>query len=199
LSADALIVFIRNPIPGKVKSRLAAETGVQEAIRVYLRLLEKTFQLCAYRQENLAIYFSDMIDGSVLPFIKKAQFYTQQGENLGERMFSALEFQLQKHNKAVLIGSDCPELSQSILDLAFQLLDSSDIVIGPAADGGYYLIGVKEPADSYFKNISWGSSHVFEQTIERIGKIGKTFSLLPVLRDLDTLEDLKHFEARGII
>lgn len=197
LSVDALIVFIRNPVSGKVKSRLAAEIGEQKATQVYLRLLEETFQLCNARQEDLMVYFSDFIDRSVSPLLRDAQLFVQKGVSLGERMNAAFEDQLLKHNKAVLIGSDCPDLSHTILDMAFQSLDSADIVIGPAQDGGYYLIGMKEPVSVCFENISWGTDKVFGQTIKTVEHLGLPFRLLPELRDLDTLDDLEYFEVRG--
>lgn len=199
MTADVLIVFIRNPVPGKVKTRLAAEIGENKANRVYLQLLNRTFKLCAARHEDITIYFSDFIDRSLSPDMMGAQLYIQKGKHLGVRMYAAIDEQLLNHKKVVLIGSDCPGLSHSILDKAFKSLERSDIAIGPAEDGGYYLIGMKEPVHTCFENISWGSNQVLGQTMKSMEHAQKTCSLLPELRDLDTLDDLEYFESIGII
>ena len=186
---NALIIFIKNIVPGKVKTRLAATVGNEKAVKIYQALLERTRQAALKTKADLHVFYStnieanDLWDDSI--FIKK----TQRGNNIGKRMSNAFVDIFPKYKNAVLIGGDIAHLSTDILNEGFEKLNSHDFVLGPAYDGGYYLIGMKEPAPSIFENINWSTDSVTQKTIENMTALGKTFSLLPTLSDIDYEED----------
>jgi rSAM/selenodomain-associated transferase 1 len=113
----------------------------------------------------------------------------QKGNDLGERMDLAIQQMLSVYQNVLLIGSDIAGLNLNVLQEGFQQLEYHDIVIGPAKDGGYYLIGMKKAISSIFQNMPWSHEKVMRQTIEQIQKLGLTFHLLPELSDIDTYED----------
>ncbi len=126
--------------------------------------------------------------------IENEYFYPQQGSDLGERMLNAFKHVFEKGCKrAVLIGSDCPDISRDIITQSFDMLKAKHIVIGPAYDGGYYLIGVREPIPELFSNIEWGTEKAVSQTIDKINAAGLSLGLLPMLRDIDRVEDLQYY------
>ena len=117
----------------------------------------------------------------------------QSGQDLGERMNNAFESALKEHERVIIIGSDCPAITNELIEMAFQRLEIADVVIGPSKDSGYYLLGMKERHSSIFQNVDWSTDKVLPQTIEHIKKLGLLYNLLPELNDIDTLEDLKEF------
>ncbi|MDP2157648.1 MAG: TIGR04282 family arsenosugar biosynthesis glycosyltransferase [Nitrospirota bacterium] len=124
------------------------------------------------------------------------QFIPQHGDDVGERMDNAIrELLACGAEKAVLTGADIPDLSAEIIVKAFAALDQADIVIGPAADGGYYLIGMKKPHSEIFQGIPWSTERVFETTVCRIRKLQLSYISTITLSDIDRLEDLKHFRS----
>lgn len=172
---------------------MAATVGEEKALRVYQALLGHV------RQEALAVaaarylFYSDFIEKKdgwpPQDFIKRKQH----GHGIGERMSNAFEQVLQRHEKVVLVGSDLPQLSAAILKEAFEKLEGSDFVIGPALDGGYYLLGMKTYEPGVFQNIEWSTPRVFAETIRRIEALRKTYSLLPVLSDVDNEADWEKY------
>ncbi|MDO8366447.1 MAG: TIGR04282 family arsenosugar biosynthesis glycosyltransferase [Saprospiraceae bacterium] len=187
---NTLLIFIRNPQLGKVKTRLARTLGDVEALRIYHILLEKTRTLALECEAERVLFYSDFVneqDDWPAAFFQKE---VQQKGDLGQRMESAfkLAFDSGTH-KALIIGSDCPELNGAILQHAFDLLDSTDFVLGPVPDGGYYMLGMKDLEPTVFNNIAWSTESVRSKTIEKIQASGKTFALLPMLSDVDTEED----------
>ncbi|MEK7255123.1 MAG: TIGR04282 family arsenosugar biosynthesis glycosyltransferase, partial [Bacteroidota bacterium] len=193
---NALLIFIKNPRLGKVKTRLAATLGAENALKIYLALLERTRQAALQVAADKYLFYSDFVDETdewrAADFLKKIQRGNDpeySGQALGERMANAFAEVLPAHEKAIIIGSDLPGLTGEILADAFAKLDHADFVIGQAEDGGYYLLGMKEFQPAVFQEISWSTPLVFEQTIERILSLGKSFATLPVLPDIDTAED----------
>lgn len=186
---NALIVFIKNIIPGKVKTRLAATVGNEEAIKIYSALLESTRKVALNVNADLFVFYSNFIENHDIwdnqTFLKK----TQRGNNIGERMSNAFVDVFPKYKNAILIGGDIANLSTDILNEGFEKLNTHDFVLGPAHDGGYYLIGMKEPAPSIFEKIKWSTDSVSKTTIEKIEALGKTYHLLPTLSDIDREED----------
>ena len=188
--SNYLLIFIRNPRLGKVKTRLARTVGDAEALRIYHILLQKTRAAALGVDAERLLFYSDSIDPDdgwpATDFQKKRQ---SDGE-LGERMRQAFETAFAAGaRKAVVIGSDCPQLTGDGLQTAFDRLDGSDFVLGPAPDGGYYLLGMKALEPSVFEGIEWSTETVRTQTLEKIRAAGKTCSLLPVLTDVDTETD----------
>jgi len=190
---NALIIFIKNPQAGKVKTRLAASLGAEKALEIYLDLLQHTRRAALELTAKRYLFYSDFVDEKdewqAADFFKKAQV----GIDLGERMKNAFSEVLPGHEKAVIIGSDLPGMTGEILAEAFSKLDHADFVIGQAEDGGYYLLGMKEFQPAVFQEISWSTPLVFEQTIHHIQRLG-SFSLLPVLADIDTAADWERFK-----
>ncbi|MGK7393015.1 MAG: TIGR04282 family arsenosugar biosynthesis glycosyltransferase [Candidatus Cyclobacteriaceae bacterium M3_2C_046] len=196
-----LILFIKNPLPGQVKTRIAAQTNDETAYRIYQELLNHTHQTAELVQKDKAVFYSHFIDRNDPWDNKRYLKKLQQGQDLGQKMFHAFDqgFALGYH-KICLVGSDIFELSAPLLEAAFRHLDQSDVVLGPAADGGYYLIGLKKMHDFLFLNRTWSHDQVYKQTEETLRKHQLTWSRLPVLSDVDDLEDvLRHPELAQFI
>jgi rSAM/selenodomain-associated transferase 1 len=190
MKENLLIIFIRNPVLNRVKTRLAEKTGSIVALRIYSELLSATFKNASKVNSDKTIYFSDNIDNSIKPGFS-FQPEVQQGSGLGERMKNAFSESFEKgYNKIVIIGSDCYDLSPEIISEAFDKLQVSDCVLGPANDGGYYLIGLRKMIPDLFSDINWGSSEVFKQTLSILKKTSAVHTELNVLSDIDTLDDV---------
>lgn len=191
---ETLIIFIKNPQLGKVKTRLAATVGDEKALSIYKQLLHFTQKLALSLKVNRALFYSDELilddDWSNDTFQKNVQ----EGNDLGERMKNAFQKVLQTNKKAIIIGSDCAELTSEILENAFEALEKNDFVIGPAKDGGYYLIGMNYFEPSVFENIEWSTEEVLPKTLEKINSLGKNVFLLPALSDTDNEEDWKNIQ-----
>lgn len=196
ISRRRLVVFIKNPVYGRVKTRLAASLGNEQALAIYQQLLAHTrAQALACAAERL-LFYSDTIDEQdewPAAFFTKHQ---QQGADLGARMAHALGQALAGAQQAVLIGSDIPGLSAGILAQAFTALDTHDFVLGPATDGGYYLIGMRQLQPSIFENIEWSTATVFAETSRRIAALPASCYLLPTLSDVDTAADWQRWQAQ---
>lgn len=198
-SKNLIITFTRNPELGKCKTRLAKTVGDESALRVYKFLLQHTEQVIKQVDTDKAVYYSvkirehDLWDASVF---KKHQ---QVGNDLGERMQNAFENGFNKgYQKIVIVGSDLFDLEPRHIKEAFSSLDDYDITLGPAVDGGYYLLGMKAMHASVFKNKNWGTETVLYDTIKDIKN--NTFYLLEELNDIDLYEDLKDIkELQNII
>ncbi len=190
---NTLLIFIKNPQKGKVKTRLAQTVGDDEALRIYLELLNYTRTLATQISANRHIYYSHFIDNEdrwITPTFEK---HLQQGQDLGLRMSKAFELAFQNSNKVVIIGSDCATLTTTIIEDAFKALDDKDFVIGPAQDGGYYLLGMAQFMPFVFDSVEWSTESVFPKTIENIQNHQKTYTLLPTLSDIDYEEDWKKY------
>lgn len=185
-----LIIFVRNPEKGKVKKRLAKDIGEEAALRVYLQLLEHTHAVTNGIGVSKEIFYSEHIPQDHLWNGYEPRL--QKGEALGERMERAFQQGFQEgFHQIVLIGSDLPELRPEDLQQAFLALDTFDHVLGPAEDGGYYLIGMKSLNSKLFRNKTWGTNKVLEETLKDL-KYESNY-LLDKRRDLDTYEDLETF------
>ena len=187
-----LMVFVKNSLPGYVKTRLAADVGTGKALEIYQRLLHQTLSVAAGADAEKEIWYSAFIEKHDEANKKQFKKKLQQGESLGERMkFSFYEAFGNGYHKVVIIGSDCPELTSDIVNEAFRLLDSAGLVIGPSEDGGYYLLGTSRYIPSLFEEVDWSTENVMPQTLEKAKKKSLSVRFLPKLNDVDTLEDLK--------
>jgi uncharacterized protein len=179
-----LTIFARYPEPGKAKTRLIPALGPDGAARVYARLLDMT--LASARQSGLPIELRTT-GGSRNAFITlcgEDLAITEQGEgDLGRRLSRV-------PSPAIVIGSDAPALDAALLREARDLLERHEVVIGPASDGGYYLIGFVRPIPFAFSSIAWSTPEVLPETLRRLGAQGIEPALLPVLADIDTPADL---------
>jgi hypothetical protein len=195
---NLLMVFAKNPELGKVKTRLAKTLGEKKALEIYLKLLEHTYAIADKTFADKAIFYSDKIeDFDILDYYKFPKFL-QKGRDLGERMDRAFgEAFGQDYDKVVIIGSDCYELTSDIIEDAFKLLDDHNVVLGPAADGGYYLLGMDRHYSHLFRDKKWSTPDVLLDTILDTKKLKLSYSLLPTLTDVDEEKDLG--ELRDVI
>lgn len=192
MKKEVLLVFHKNEVLGKVKTRLASGVGEEQALDIYRHLLYKTYLAIRDISVSITTYFSEFIPDT--PTYSAENKRVQVGQDLGERMKNAFSINFESGmEKIVLIGTDCPSIEGRYILQAFDALDQSDLVIGPARDGGYYLIGMKQRADYLFEGISWSTELVLSQTLTLAAEQGLQTHLLPVLEDIDTLEDWERY------
>jgi rSAM/selenodomain-associated transferase 1 len=192
MKKEVVLIFQKNEVLGKVKTRLAAGVGEEQALEIYRQLLDKTYLALRDISFSITTYFSEFIPEN--PIHSAENKLVQLGQDLGERMKNAFAENFESGmEKVVLIGTDCPSLEGIHLSQAFEALDQSDLVLGPARDGGYYMIGMKRRADFLFEGITWSTELVLSQTLALAAEQGLQTSLLPVLEDIDTLEDWERY------
>lgn len=204
MTNQAILVFQKNFIAGKTKTRLAATIGNEKALSVYKQLVVLTMSALTNPSVDKCIYYSEFIPlETELPINTASgttRVFVQRGDDLGLRMLNSFSDQFKSgYSRLIIIGTDCPDLKQEYIHQAFDLLKTHDIVIGPAADGGYYLLGMSELHAELFKEVTWSTSGVFKQTVDIILKLALTHAELPVLRDLDNENDLNHFKQLQIL
>ncbi|WP_339341167.1 TIGR04282 family arsenosugar biosynthesis glycosyltransferase [uncultured Polaribacter sp.] len=191
---NLLLVFTRNPELGKVKTRLAKTVGNATALKIYIFLLERTRDISVKVSADKAVYYSvkvrenDIWDASIF------QKHQQVGEDLGIRMLHAFKNGFKAgYEKVMIIGSDLYDITAETIENAFIALENNEVVIGPAEDGGYYLLGMNSLEEKVFKNKDWGTETVRKDTLEDL-KDKKVF-LLGELNDVDVFEDIEHHPA----
>jgi uncharacterized protein len=195
---NVVIVFSKSPVEGQVKTRLIPEIGKLKATELYKELLVKTLDTAVNSEASeVQIWISGDVRHDFFSRYKSKEFisfYKQEGKDLGERMFNAFTHTLIKFSYIVLIGSDCPELSISDINSAMSYLkDGADLVLGPADDGGYYLIGLRSNDADLFHNIEWGSDNVFSETYSRAKEKNLNIELLTKRYDVDRASDLSSY------
>jgi len=184
-------VFAKPPLPGLVKTRLLIDIGAAKATRVYRYCLEYTLEVARHSGLEYTVYLSQRYDEA--PF-NDEQYRLQRGEDLGARMYNALQDMLAEGlEAAIIIGSDCLDLGANQLQQAAQALASHELVLIPAADGGFALIGCREANPELFRSVRWGSGDVLEQTLANARRLDYRVSLLETVRDVDTLQDLEQY------
>lgn len=185
-SKDCLVIFLKNPKLGNVKTRIAATLGDQKALDIYLELLDTTIINTADEDYETLLFFSENVDDlSQYPYERRIQV----SGDLGNKLKSAFDEVLNTMDKCLIIGSDCPYINNEIILEAFQSLQDHDLVLGPTPDGGYYLIGLKQNEKSLFEDISWSTDSVFAQTISAAKNAKLSTYLLPILTDVDHASD----------
>lgn len=189
-SKMAIIIFTRNPELGKCKTRLAATIGDESALEIYKLLLQHTVDITEDLKADKFVFYSETIWKNDIWNLEIFRKKLQTGKELGARMENAFSdiFEM-GYEKAVIIGSDMFDMNQSDLDEAFSTLENHDFVIGPAEDGGYYLLGMKQLNDSVFRNKEWGSKTVLEDTLKEL--VNENVALLKERNDIDTYDDIK--------
>jgi rSAM/selenodomain-associated transferase 1 len=186
-----LIIFMKNPEPGKVKTRLAKSIGEKAALEIYTRLLQYTKAVTSTVNASRYLFYSSRVDEQDDWDPSVYEKRVQSGFDLGERMANAFSTVLKEVDQAVIIGSDCLELTASIIDKAFSALKRKDAVIGPARDGGYYLLGIKQFHPELFASKQWSTGTVYKDTVADLHALGLSYTELPVLSDIDDIDDLK--------
>ncbi len=188
---NLLIIFYRNPELGKVKSRLAVTIGEERALAIYLLMSAHARTTALAIPADKVVYYSRFIDSEDNWLNDDFQKRLQHGDDLGEKMKNAFDESLKSGYESVcIIGTDCLELTKDILKDAFESLKHQDAVIGPAADGGYYLLGMNRMIPELFGNKKWSTSTVCEDTIEDLKLLQRSYHLLAVLHDVDSESDL---------
>jgi len=190
---NALLIFIKNAEKGKVKTRLAKTVGDEKALQIYEALLTHTLNVALAVSADRLLFYSNFIVENDAWNSADFQKYVQQGNDLGARMQHGFSEALQAHDKAIIIGSDCASLTSDIVQEAFAKLDDYPYVLGPAMDGGYYLLGMREYTPELFQDIAWSTDEVAATTLEKIKAIGKTCYHLPILSDIDYWEDWQKY------
>ncbi len=196
--ADQLTIFTRYPEPGLTKTRLIGALGVDGAAALQKELTEKTVQkfdqLVKTSTVEPVIYFEGGDLASMQNWLGHERLYKPQGHgNLGEKLKKAFGDAFSAGaQRVVTIGCDCPDLNKEHIDRAFDALYLKDLVLGPATDGGYYLIGLQRPLDALFENIPWGTDKVFETTVALAQKLGLSIEIQEELHDVDRPADLEY-------
>ena len=198
----AILVFLKNPKPGSVKTRLAASVGPERAAEIYRLLTREVFRQLPDSAQVIVMFDPPEAEKEIRDWVQTlsqsngAMFISQRDVSLGERLSYAFASAFNAgFTRVAAIGTDCIEITPALMNEAFQSLDASDCVIGPAEDGGYYLIALKAPQHGLFKGIAWSTSSVFVQTSARIKELGLSSHLLPRLHDVDDLESWRRMES----
>ncbi|MBW2960394.1 TIGR04282 family arsenosugar biosynthesis glycosyltransferase [Mesonia aestuariivivens] len=191
---DVLLIFTKNPEMGKCKTRLAKSIGKKAALSIYKKLLQHTAQVAQKANSDKQVFYSKEI-------IQKDHFKSnlfqkklQNGDHLGAKMSNAIADAFKEnYEKVIIIGSDLYDLEVNDIYKAFQQLEQSDYVIGPAKDGGYYLLGMKKFTPEIFQDINWSTATVLQETLQLLQN--KKVALLTEKNDIDTIEDLKNIRV----
>lgn len=193
-SKNLLLIFTRNPVLGKCKTRLAATVGDESALEIYKFLLQHTVAITKSLTAAKQVYYSEEIKEDD---IWDSKFYVkklQSGQDLGVRMANAFQEGFASgFEKIIVIGSDMFDLDQKDIEIAFSTLAENDFVIGPAQDGGYYLLGMSTFNAELFQNKEWGKPTVLEATLKNLKD--EKMTLLDERNDVDLYEDIKNNEA----
>ena len=197
-----VLLFVRAPELGKVKTRLEKKLDAETVLALYRCFVEDIINTLASGEFTVTVYFTPSHkEPKVRDWLGNAtHIQVQTGKSLGEKMRNAfLNAFATRVDQAVLIGSDTPDLDIRIIKEAFALLENKDVTIGPAEDGGYYLMGFRNDAfdGNVFTGIDWGTEHVYRQTIRYIRDAGLNVHVLSSRQDIDTFEDLFDFYHRS--
>lgn len=188
MTKNLVIVFVKKATLGSLKTRLAKTIGDFGALEVYKELLKITKNAVAELSCDVRIYFSETIDDDGWPNYANS---IQSGTNLGERMYNAFKDGFEDgYRNIVLIGSDLPDISTLHIEEGLATLEKNQVVIGPAEDGGYYLIGLSQLLPGIFINKPWSQPHLLKTTLLELEHLNISFSTLEPLNDIDTYEDL---------
>ena len=196
---NSLIVFTKAPVPGKVKTRLCPPLSGEQAAQLYRAFVGDVLTGAhASGAATVTLAYEthpDYPDPSWSA--DSSAWFPQAGGDLGARLIAAFNETFKTElSKTVIIGTDCPDLDPHTLSDAFARLGRADAVVGPANDGGYYLIGLRRPMPHLFIEMEWSGSKVLQSTLERLRLRGMHFERLPLRSDVDTFEDLKALEQR---
>lgn len=197
---ERLIIFTRYPEPGNAKTRLIPAVGAETAAEMHRQMTEYTLaQVKPLRQSRLLsieVWFAGGDRTQMEAWLGGGlQYQPQPDGNLGDRMLQAFQSAFDSGVAgAIIIGTDCPEITDTLLVDAFQALQQTDVVLGPATDGGYYLIGLRRVIPELFQAIAWSTDLVLQQTVAIVEKLNLSLTLLPILTDVDRPEDLPVWE-----
>ena len=190
MNKNLIIVFVRTPELGKVKTRLAKSIGDVSALTIYKLLLKHTATVLHDLSFDKVVYYSEKVEENDFWEARLFEKKRQKGADLGKRMQHAFETAFEQgYQKVLIIGSDLFDLKSIHITNAFDALENHDLTIGPSLDGGYYLLGMKELYPAVFKNKKWGTDSILGNTLKDLQQ--QNVKLLEALNDIDTFEDLQ--------
>ncbi len=196
-----IIIFTRYPEPGKTKTRLIPALGADGAARLYRQMAEHTVRvarkLIETRGVSLEVRYNGAAKDTMSSWLGDDLTYREQtGNDLGDRMWLAFRDAFDDgFTRVVIVGCDCPGISTDILDAAVERLTNWDLVLGPANDGGYYLMGLQKPHQELFRNVAWGTDRVLGETVGIARYLQLSVIFVSALDDVDRPEDLLKFES----
>jgi len=197
-NSNKLLIFTKSPVLGEVKTRLQPEYTQEQSLELHKKLLLNTLAL-SEKLNALNIELCCTPNRNTLFFLDCENNYpvmlsNQEGADLGERMAYAFSVALQTHDKVIIIGTDCPAIDEDYIEQAVQALDEADAVIGPAADGGYVLLGLRKFSPELFTRISWGSENVLTETLNVLKSLEWSCKELGIMHDIDRASDLLRYQ-----
>lgn len=194
---EGILIFQKNAELGKVKTRLAATIGDQKAFEAYQQLVNYTHKIVSQSPAQKILFFTSSLEEDLSKYSSHYRFELQSGDELGEKMGNSFR-QLfeEKFDRLVIIGTDCAEITAELISKAFAALKEQEVVIGPAHDGGYYLLGMRKFVPGLFKDIPWSTDQVAALTKDYLTRHGISFALLPTLSDVDIEEDWDRFKDK---
>ena len=187
-------IFCKAPVIGQVKTRLTSTLGARGALNLYQQMFERLIADLSTSRFKTELWISPDKEHSFFQQYQLPRFRQTDGD-LGASMCAALNAGLTRHESVILLGTDLPLIDRPYIEQAVSLLQSHDVVLGPAEDGGYGLVGVNAKTPGMFSNIDWGTERVLSQTCARLNRSGLDFSLLPLIWDVDRPADLPRYEA----
>lgn len=191
MSDSLLMIFVKNLIPGMVKTRLAEDIGIDKALDVYNELVHHTNKITRKIEVDKAVYYSEYVEIEDVWDTEEYKLHVQKGMTLGQKMSTAFDEAFDSYKKVVIIGSDCYDLNSKTIKLAFEMLEENDLVVGPAKDGGYYLLGMSEYFPQLFQDKEYSTDTVLRELLDEAEELELSVYKLPELNDIDTLADLK--------
>lgn len=212
----AIVLMSRIPVPGRTKTRLMTKMNGHECATFHLSCLIDICTVLASMEVKLYFYYTggspdffknEMLDGLKVLSLNEAEvrylinnnfaLYPQEGRDLGERLYNAACQVLKVHDRVIFTGSDIPDMTGSLFLDSLRSLDHADVALGPASDGGYYLIGLKQAHRALFSDIPWGTPEVLGRTLKAAQQNGLSVHLLPCKDDIDTWDDLVEYYHRA--
>ncbi len=193
---EAIIIFTRVPIPGQTKTRLQSFLTKNQCAEIHKNFLKDINSTCKKLKRDIFVFYTPEDKDNVLKdiFGDKFKYKKQEGNGLGEKMYNAIEYVLEKKYKScILIGTDIPFLKEEDLKKAFKILKEKDTVLGPTEDKGYYLVGMRKPVKAVFENVEYGHGNVLDNTIAAVKIANLTYGLTNKNVDIDEKEDLVYF------
>ncbi|MCP4460788.1 MAG: glycosyltransferase [Cytophagales bacterium] len=192
MADNFLIIFVKNFIPGMVKTRLAEKIGMFLALDVYQELVAYTSDVVSKADADKMVFYSEYVEVEDMFQGEDTEYNIQSGNSLGGKMQNAFQHAFDRgYSRVTIIGSDCHELEPKHLEEAFDQLEINDVVVGPAKDGGYYLLGLNGPCPALFEGKEYSHEKVFDELMAEIKNLELECHTLETLNDIDTLEDMK--------